>query len=246
VSNQQYRVNSDWDSIVNGIAAFGAVNNVTYKTWAAIGFKFNEHNIVNMKQLAIALGFDQFQLTKSTKFGSKYPDAYGKNDHLEPDNKNLISQDFRFSRNIELLSTKKNPDGEIKKIFLQRANDLKNTEYSAICFIGNKGVFLNSQGEFYPCCWTANRYDHNKDWQGKFNLHHRSFEGIINDPFWTIEFLKFNNLECKTKCTKKKLDDEQHTTEWWKILEIKPLKLMKIIPNNLIKQHSIILIPIQL
>ena len=29
--------------------------------------------------------------------------------------------------------------------------------------IGNKGLYLNAKGKFYPCCWTALRYGHNKD-----------------------------------------------------------------------------------
>jgi MoaA/NifB/PqqE/SkfB family radical SAM enzyme len=214
LSNQQYRINSNWESIITGIDSFNSANTTTYKTWAAIGFKFNEHNISDMKNLAQALKFDQFQLTKSTKFGSKYPAAYGEDDYLEPSDKKLISVDFRFERQTQALGNKTHPDAQIKQIFLQRATDLKNTDHSAICFIGNKGVFLNSRGEFYPCCWTANRYEHNQTWQGKFNLNHKSFKEILSDPFWTTEFLKFDNLECKTKCTKQKLNDPQHTTEW--------------------------------
>jgi hypothetical protein len=84
--------------------------------------------------------------------------------------------------------------------------------------IGNKGVFLNSQGEFYPCCWTANRYEHNQAWQDRaraqFNLNERTFQDIITDNFWTTEFLEFDSLECKTKCTPDRLTDRQHTTEW--------------------------------
>jgi MoaA/NifB/PqqE/SkfB family radical SAM enzyme len=214
LSNQQYRVNSDWASIIAGVAAFDNTNKITYKTWAAIGFRFNEDRINHMESMAQKLNFDQFQLTKSTKFGSKYPAAYGIDDYLEPTDKNLISSDFRFEREIKVLSNKPNPNKNLKEIFLHRVNELKNSNYAGICFIGNKGVFLNSQGEFYPCCWTANRYKHNKDWQGRFNLNLQSFDEIIKDPFWSTEFLKFDNLECKTKCTKHKLNDVQHTTEW--------------------------------
>lgn len=213
-SNQQYRVNSDWQSIVNGIVAFDQSNTVTYKTWATIGFKFNENNINDIKSLAQDLNFDQFQLTKSTKFGSKYPVAYGVSDTLEPSNKSLVSSGFRFERETFAITTRANPNTELKKIFLARAEDLKSTQYSGICFVGNKGVFLNSQGEFYPCCWTATRYDHNKKWQGKFNLNQTSFDQVLADPFWTTEFLEFDNLECKTKCTKEKLNDLQHVVEW--------------------------------
>jgi MoaA/NifB/PqqE/SkfB family radical SAM enzyme len=213
-SNQQYRVNSDWSSIVNGICAFDQTNCTTYRVWATIGFRFNQLHIENIKLLATIMNFDCFQLTKSTKFGIKYPAAYGVEDLLEPTDKNLISSSYRFERELHVLSAKRNPNTEIKKIFFARTEDLKNTNFTGICFIGNKGVFLNSQGEFYPCCWTANRYEHNSSWQGRFNLHQQSFAEIVNDPFWATEFLKFDNLECKTKCTPDRLNDQQHTLEW--------------------------------
>jgi len=216
-SNEQYRVNSNWISIMNGINSFNQANTSTYKVWASIAFRFNENNLLRQKVSAMACGFDSYQLTKSTKFGSKYP-SYGLNDPLEPVDRQLIAPGHRFERRIHKLSTKQRPGEELKTIFLQRAEDLQKTPHSNICAIGNKGVFLNSQGEFYPCCWTANRYEHNKAWltkaQTQFNLNTRKFQDIINDPFWTTDFLKFDSLECKTKCTPDRLNDKQHTSEW--------------------------------
>lgn len=214
LSNEQYRVNSDWQSILNGITAFTQENTTTYRVWAAIGFRFNQENIGTMKLLATELQFDCFQLTKSTKFGSKYPDVYGINDVLQPTDPELISTSHRFERVTSDLTNKLNPDIEIKQLFMVRAHHLKHSSYSGICLIGNKGVFLNSRGEFYPCCWTANRYPHNAAWHGKFNLNHQAFADIINDPFWATEFLRFDSLECTTKCTKAKLGDVQHVSEW--------------------------------
>jgi MoaA/NifB/PqqE/SkfB family radical SAM enzyme len=214
LSNQQYRVNSNWQSIVDGISAFAQSNSTTYRVWATIGFSFNQNYLNAIKSLAQQYNFDRFQLTKSTKFGIKYPDAYGVNDHLQPTDSDLISSSHRFERIVQELTSKPDPNIKIKKIFFQRAQQLKDSDYSGICFIGNKGVFLNSQGEFYPCCWTATRYEHNKKWQGKFNLYQQTFKEIMADPFWTTEFLKFDNLECKTKCTQQRLDDQQHTLEW--------------------------------
>ena len=214
-SNEQYRVNSNWDSIVNGINTFNQHNTSTYRVWDSIAFKFNEKHLLRQKISALAHGFDSYQLTKSTKFASKYP-AYGSNDPLEPEDARLIAPGHRFERIIEALTTKQRPGNKLKTVFLKRAQNLGN--YSGICLIGNKGVFLNSQGEFYPCCWTANRYEHNQSWQDRakaqFNLNARTFRDIITDSFWTTEFLEFDSLECKTKCTPDRLTDRQHTTEW--------------------------------
>lgn len=211
-TNHVYRVNSNWDSIASGIETFRKHNQSTYLVWAAIGFRFNQDIIDNMKYQASAWKFDLFQLTKSTKFGSKYPQAYGTDDTLEPSDPELVAAGHRFERVPTRLSDRDRPGQELKQIFLQRSQQLGN--HSGICLIGNKGVFLSSQGEFYPCCWTANRYEHNRAWQGKFNLNTRTFNDIIQDTFWTTEFLKFNSWECKNKCTPDKLKDTNHTTEW--------------------------------
>ena len=151
-SNSQYRINCNWHSIILGIESFKLVNFVTYTIWASIAFRFNEKYLEKQKDLARKLNFDLFQLTKSTKFGSKYPDTYGTVDNLEPTNTELVALGHRFEREIEKLSNKVRPGKELKKVFLSRADNLYNQgDYSGICLIGNKGVFLNSQGEFYPC-----------------------------------------------------------------------------------------------
>jgi MoaA/NifB/PqqE/SkfB family radical SAM enzyme len=217
-SNEQYRINSDWDSIESGIATFNKFNTSTYKVWALIAFKFNENHISEVKKLAIEKNFDGFQTTLSTKFGSKYPQAYGDNDILEP-NSSMIPKGHRFERNFELLSNKKRRTEDIKSIYKETIFKLKDENVTPrLCLIGNKGVFLNSQGEFYPCCWVATRYEHNSQWielaKEKLNLHKRTFDEIINDDFWNNEFLKFDNLECRTKCSKNMLTNIDYMTEW--------------------------------
>jgi MoaA/NifB/PqqE/SkfB family radical SAM enzyme len=217
-SNEQYRVNSQWHSIMSGMKSFFATNRATYRVWATIGFRFNQQHLPEIKHLAQTLGMDAWQLTKSTKFGSHYPDAYGRDDPLCPD-ADLVSRSHRFERIFDDLTGRSRPSDVLKEIFWQRAQDLdKQKQYSGICFIGNKGVFLNSKGEFYPCCWTANRYPHNHEWHDrarkKFNLNKHKFSDIIKDEFWITEFLQFKSQECQTKCTANKLKDLEHTTAW--------------------------------
>lgn len=218
-SNEQYRVNSDWHSILAGIRAFQTANTQTYCVWAAIAFRFNQHHLGHMQSMAQDIGMDLFQLTKSTKFGSHYPDTYGLDDPLCPDSPELVSTTHRFQRQATELTKKSRPGRYLKDIFWQRAQRLATEQqYAGICLIGNKGVFLNSQGEFYPCCWTANRYPHNQNWhsmaQQRFNLWLRPFAEIIMDEFWQGDFLEFQSIECQTKCTIERLKDHEHVTEW--------------------------------
>jgi MoaA/NifB/PqqE/SkfB family radical SAM enzyme len=218
-SNQLYRINCEWHSIMSGMETFVTNNTSTYRVWAAIAFRFNQDHLDQMKNIASENHMDLFQLTRSTKFGSHYPDTYGINDSLCPDNQNLVSSSYRFERDLFPLTQKIRPGQDLKEIFFSRTKQLiQSGQYSGICLIGNKGVFLNSRGEFYPCCWTANRYQHNDQWHklasNQFNLYHRSFEEIVNDNFWKTKFLKFDSMECQTKCTRDRLQDQQHTSEW--------------------------------
>lgn len=218
-SNQQYRVNSDWNSIISGMQSFCAANSASYRVWAAIAFRFNQDRLDHMRALAAQQGIDLFQITKSTKFGSHYPQTYGVADPLCPDRADLVSSSQRFERDLHALTDRPRPRHDLKEIFWRRAQDLdKHNTHSGICLIGNKGVFVNSQGEFFPCCWTATRYPHNQDWhhraRSQFNLWHRKFSDIIADTFWSQEFLKFDSQECRTKCTPERLKDREHVTEW--------------------------------
>lgn len=218
-SNEQYRVNCNWDSIIEGMQSFTSVNKETYRTWATIAFRFNQDHLDKIQQLAADLHMDLFQITKSTKFGSHYPETYGVFDPLCPDRPDLVSSSHRFERMLIPLTDKARPGELLKEIFWSRARDLdKHKKYSGICLIGNKGVFLNSQGEFYPCCWTANRYAHNQQWhdmaKNRFNLYQHTFSEIIADEFWKKELFEIESLECSTKCTADKLKDKEHVTEW--------------------------------
>jgi hypothetical protein len=217
-SNEKYRINSDWHSIISGIETFGKFNSSTYKVWALIAFKFNEDTIDDIKDIARSYNFDCFQTTLSTKFGSKYPIAYGEDDELEP-SEGMVPSGHRFERIIEPLSDKKRLTESIKDEYKKRIFELKDNNITPrLCLIGNKGVFLNSRGEFYPCCWTATRYEHNSKWiessENKFNLHKRTFKEIIDDEFWNDEFLEFDNMECRTKCSENSLTSINYMTEW--------------------------------
>ena len=218
-SNEQYRVNSSWLSIQLGQEAFAVANHSTYRVWASIAFRFNQDHLDHMRRMAGESGMDLFQLTKSTKFGSHYPETYGVQDALCPDDPELVSSSHRFERVHTALTDRPRPTSALEQMFWLRAQDLATQQrHSGICLIGNKGVFLNSLGEFFPCCWTANRYEHNAPWhelaRTKFNLWQHSFEHIIRDEFWSNDFLEFDSQECRTKCTPDKLKDREHTTQW--------------------------------
>lgn len=213
-TNEIYRINSDFESILLGIKTLRQ-NSKCWLSWDAIGFKFNENHIDEMKLLAEQLGFDQFQLTKSTKFGSKY-EHYGINDPLEPTQSSLISSTHRFEREITNLSGRKVNESWLETNYKFYENvQLINDHIKPICHIGNKGLFINSKGEFYPCCWVANRYGHNEHWINngkKFNLHTNNLEDVVNNTYWEKDFSN-NSFECNLKCNKNVVN-KNYATEW--------------------------------
>jgi MoaA/NifB/PqqE/SkfB family radical SAM enzyme len=212
-SNNLYRVNSDYDSIVAGLTALRAASQCQI-VWAAIAFKFNEDHIDRMRQSAQQLGVDRFQLTKSTKFGSVYP-SYGVDDPLEPSVK-FVSGTHRFEREVVALSDA----GEWQEIPLTNLKLFNQTPsrngITPLCKIGNKGLYIDARGRLFPCCWVANRYNHNSDWQqiaNNFNLNTRTLADSITDPFWAAEFQSFKWQECQSKC-KSSVVDEKYATTW--------------------------------
>lgn len=212
-SNNLYRVNSDFDSIVIGIKALRDNGNCRL-VWAAIAFKFNEDRIDHMKNLAVSLSMDAFQLTKSTKFGTIYP-GYGTDDPLEPSRK-FVSISHRFERDVVVLSSRGlDPHTNKKNIQLyksvQEVNNVK-----PLCEIGNKGLYIDAQGRLFPCCWVANRYSHNSEWKAiatKFDLNRRTLVDVVTDDFWATTFKTFGWQECQTKCAASRVD-EKYATEW--------------------------------
>lgn len=212
-SNNKYRVNADWESIMSGIATLNQEQCRIFKTWAAIAFKFNINKLDFMRWMANDKKFDYFQLTRSSKFGSNYR-AYPKDDPLEPDSQ-YVSQG-RFTRDIENLSGRQWNDSvlEIHKRRFEKQEPIGDIQ--PLCFVGNKGLYINSRGEFFPCCWTGLRYQHNKN---LFNYvdKNRNLVDVLNDPNWTnlrVDFSKSTcPQECKEKCSTKKWSYE-HATSW--------------------------------
>ena len=82
--------------------------------------------------------------------------------------------------------------------------------------IGNKGLYINADGKFYPCCWTALRYQHNKNIFNYIDLN-KTLPEVLDNPMWQKLFadLVFGEgpKECFEKCSAKKWSVE-HATSW--------------------------------
>lgn len=232
-TNQQYRKNSDWESIESAMLEMN--QSKAYMVWAAIGFKFNQHLVAEMKELAQRRGCDYFQLTKSTKFGSKY--ARFKNnegiDELEPSS-DLVSATNRFERTVQKLSER--PDIENSSFLQEMKNrtDAVAKLYNSqkllpLCLTGNRGVYMNVTGQIFPCSWVSFPYNRllSADRTRKIefsesffhvnsktlNILHSGLEEVMNNQIWDKFFERLEGkkdcfIECEQKCQKSQMDEK--------------------------------------
>lgn len=227
-SNNMYRVNSDWKSIMQGMEICVSQSEM-FVNWAMIVFKFNQDKIEIIEQMARHKGCDQLQITLSTKFGSKYSEAYGGDqDVLEPRLK-YISKSHRYQREIKNLSGRYPSRLDYMKENYKRYTEIKQQfkgEIIPMCLIGNRGLYINAEGVVFPCSWTSFPY-HSLEHHGKtikwqdsffaknrqnFNIKgNRSIEQILNDNLWQKLFDSFNDkqknwVECSQKCHRSIVD----------------------------------------
>jgi MoaA/NifB/PqqE/SkfB family radical SAM enzyme len=230
-SNNLYRVNSNWDSIIDGIRSLRRANQHVFINWAAIVFKFNQDHLVFITSQARGLGIDGLQLTKSTKFGSKYGEAYGgDHDTLEP-SAEWISSSHRYERSMINISGRNLPNQDYlehnREQYIKIKQQYKDQPIVPMCEIGNRGLYVNAEGVLFPCSWTSFPYhslsDGNKTikWEDSFfaqyrdrmNLRTRSLEEITKDPLWDLCSRGWSDstkswVECSQKCNQSLVDDD--------------------------------------
>lgn len=235
-TNNLYRINSNFDTIINGIKAFRENNKDTFLSWALIVFKFNQDHLDTIKSIAKGLQMDTLQITKSTKFGSKYGDAYGgESDELEPDAK-WVSSSHRYERTtVDLSNRIQNKDEYLKKNtekYIEIKKRYKNDPIVPLCEVGNRGIYVNAEGTVFPCSWTSFPYsslayeDKVINWEDSFfanyknemNIHNHTFSDIINSKHWKMCSSGWTDknkswVECSQKCNNS-IVDENYAIGW--------------------------------
>lgn len=222
-SNNLYRVNSNFESIIAGIQAVRETNKEVFLVWAAIIFAFNQDHLARITEQARNLKMDAVQWTRSTKFGSVYGGYGGVNDPLEP-RAEFISKTHRYEREIVNISGRQQNNAEYldhnQKKYYEIKKQYQDAPVTPLCEIGNRGIYVNAEGVVFPCSWVSFPYTsltHNNktiNWADSFfaehreqmNLNNRSFDEIINDPLWGKCSRGFTDsdktwVECSQKCS---------------------------------------------
>ena len=194
-SNNQYRINSDFDSIVAGIKTLRAYSKCSIQ-WSTIYFAFNQYKINDMRDFAKLLGCNYFKTVKSSKFDGRY--MVNNIDSLKPVD-NLVANTLVYETTVELLS-KDNYIPIIPEVPIVAHPWAKCLNYKKDLFIGIDGLVL-------PCPWFNNGYQDNKfidQYHNQLSIKNRSFFEIINDAeLWGHLMKSFNEnpLEiCQMKC----------------------------------------------
>ena len=193
-SNNMYRINSDYDSIINGIKVLRE-NSSCNINWSSIYFNFNEDHMDLIKAQATNAGVDQWQAVRSTKFDGRY--SIDGQDPLKP--KNYENQNFGtvYTKNITRISNRKKV-GEIK---------YANNRHSwAKCLNWKKELFINVEGLVFPCPWFNSGYQFNdfvQKYKEKLNVRTRSLNEILDDELWEEFIVRLETMPleiCKIKC----------------------------------------------
>lgn len=220
-SNNLYRKNSNWESIMMGMKIMSTKSDC-FVYWAAIVFSFNQDHLDDIFELATQQGCDGVQLTHSTKFGSKYGEVYGgPNDKLEP-KLEFISKTHRYERYFYPLTDRKQLNQDYlehnKNLFLN-VRDQYNTFITPMCLIGNRGMFVNAEQTLFPCSWTSFPFSQMNTerksinfeesffnmYRDDLNIKKHGLEAVLNNSIWDKLFNSFNSkekawVECEQKC----------------------------------------------
>ena len=216
-SNEMYRKNSDFRSIVEGVQEM--TKSAAFIRWSTIIFKFNVNELQKIRDLAKSLGVDDFTLVKSTKFGAPWV-SQDEEDPLRPDPE-FISNSSRYERSNAFLSKKTIARNDIlRKISLrekEQAAVYKNSNILPRCQIGGWSWYVDASAILYPCSWVSHPYDmSNSDsmrdllltQRSRFDLSQRSLEDVLNDSIWheVMSAWKYGSQvfgECQLKCGNK-------------------------------------------
>ena len=205
--------------------------------WATIVFAFNQDKLDVIESIARERGCDSLQITKSIKFGSRFNAYNTEQDHdsLEP-RPEFVSQSGRYERYSVQLSDRNLDNSrylETNTVYWKGITNKYNDDYVIpLCLIGNRGLYLNADGQLYPCSWVSAPHHGRQSpitgktlkledslfrkYEDRFDLKTRTLEEVINDPIWEKLFDSFHHkedafIECEEKCNNSAVKQENYS-----------------------------------
>ena len=191
-SNNLYRINSNWDSIINGIKSLRAASDCRM-SWSAILFNFNEQYIDRIRQMAVNLGCDEFQVVRSSKFDGRY--SIDGIDPLKPVNPHNLSTGQYIKETLTI--------GRVRRVHPIQYQ--KNHEW-ARCLNWQKELFVTVDGLVFPCPWFNSGYQENdfvQKYRDRLSIKTRSIDEVLTDSIWEEFITRIETMPlevCRIKC----------------------------------------------
>ena len=191
-SNEKYRVNSNFESIINGARALRKASACSMN-WSAIYFNFNEDKMPWIEDLARELGFDTFDAVLSSKFDNMY--AVNGIDPLKPRG-GWVAKTSKYEVHTTTLTK------HVPIVF----HNTRDRHPWARCANWTKEMFINVDGLVFPCPWFNSGYLENdfvEKYRDRLSIKTRTLKEILEDPLWDELLTRFEiaPLEiCKLKC----------------------------------------------
>jgi MoaA/NifB/PqqE/SkfB family radical SAM enzyme len=168
-TNSKYRIGVDWDKAIRNMQSFIAAGGNA--TWQYVVFPWNKHQVEIAKNAAFEMGCFQFETRDNVD-----PDSI--EEALECASKGLF--------NVKATTIDKE----------DRDDDLSYDYIDDMCY-SKQGVFLNPEGELYPCCmYSAAQYDwfekkllaeamQDETYSAGWNhLDNTTVSEYVNSPWW--------------------------------------------------------------
>lgn len=229
-SNNKYRVNSNFESIINGIDTVSSNNELVNIVWSTIIFSFNQNHLDKIKDVATQSGASYLQIVKSTLFGSMnecYIDQDLGYDPLEPvEDSKKTTQFYHSDRDLlvkltdrDKKTTNKTYNKNVVDLYYNIKEEFRDTKIIPSCLTNERALYVDAEGILYPCSWISHpfglRWYQDKVIEYKdslfvkykeyFNLHNFSYKDILNGPYYKKLHDSFKSkdkvfVECSKKC----------------------------------------------
>jgi len=197
-TNHIYRKGVQWKNVMRNVKAFIAAGGTA--KWAYLVFEHNEHQVEEAERLAKDLGFNEFALKSTNRYGEK---------------KNPVRQ--TYSRDGTESSVLKTPHTEKYKstVIENRVayKDLKKSIIEPKC-VKRKEIYITATGDIYPCCWSNTSLISSQDThfeeildamsqQGSYQINAKKL-GIEKAMEWFVTYEeRWNTDDNPMICTKK-------------------------------------------
>ena len=182
-TNHIYRMNVSYAKVIENASAF--INAGGNASWQFIAFKHNEHQIESAKHIALSMGFKNFFVVNSHRFGIETilgkQKVGGDGVIIEPPTSNKLKHKVMLQ--------------PLKKLDIEEW--MRNSEDKSIeCYAQHdRSLYIDSQGNVFPCCFLgASLYsritlDIADGWdklytEHKQNLYNNEWDEIINSTFF--------------------------------------------------------------